>query len=97
LHRAAAARAEEAATRAHALRALAQHLGHGAEVEVAAAPAPREGHALAGDAAIDEGDLAVDVRDPDPLVVDGLDERLGHSGPTSSCGPQSGRSAPNTW
>src|SRR6185369_13618127 len=36
----------------------------------------REQHALAGDAAVDEGDLPVYVRDPDSLVVDGLDDRF---------------------
>jgi hypothetical protein len=43
----------------------------------AAAPA-RELHALARHAAVDESDLALDVRDPDALVVDGLDERFGY-------------------
>src|SRR6185312_1262434 len=74
LHRAAAANAEVAAARHGTLRARAQHLRHRAEVEVAAASPAREGDALAGHAAIDEDDLAVDVRDADALVVDRLDE-----------------------
>src|SRR6185503_1089490 len=78
LHRAAAAGAEVAAAGRHALRALAHHARHRAEVEVAAAPAPRELDRLAGHAAVEEDDLPVDVRDPDALVVDGLDEGFGH-------------------
>ncbi len=78
LHRASAANAEVAAARHHALRAFAQHLRHPPEVEVAARAPEREGDAFAGDAAIEERDLAIDVRDPDPLVVDRLDESLRH-------------------
>ncbi len=73
LHGASAAGAEVRATRPHALARFHQHLGHGAQVEVAAAAAPRESHPLAGDAALDEGDLAVHVGDADALVVDRFD------------------------
>jgi hypothetical protein len=77
LHRASTAHSEIAATRRHAKRALAQHLPNEALVESPAAAAPLEQHALAGDPALEEGDLSVDVRDADPLVVEGFDDGFG--------------------
>jgi hypothetical protein len=76
LHRASAAGTEVAAARHHALRALAQHLRHRPEDEIAARAPAREGDAFARDAAVEERDLAIDVRDPDPFVVDRLDVSL---------------------
>jgi len=92
LHGAAAAGAEVAASRDHALGALAQHPGDGAQVEVAAAAALREDDPLAGDAAVDERDLALDVRDSDPFVVYRLDE-----GFVGGAHWHSGLGIENTW
>src|SRR6202158_4704254 len=78
LHRTAAAETEIRATGRDPLCALAQHLRRSAKVEVAAAAPARECHALAGESALDEGDLALYVCDSDTVLVDRLDEGFGH-------------------
>src|SRR5690606_3951148 len=80
LHRAATAAAEMRAARHDPLRARLEH-AHGFRLHIARTLAQhRVLHLLAGQRALDEDGLAVDMADAATLVVERLDDCKGHGG-----------------